>query len=88
MQTVTLNGLVKMKHLLCLSSWYLVIAVWLFLMMPRVGLQFVIVVFSDYNHLLFFLIKLGKTFIMMSFTWQSGESRSVPLIFAIQNFLS
>ena len=38
---------------LCLSSWCLVIVVWLFLAMPRVCLQFVIVVFPDYSHLLF-----------------------------------
>ena len=40
--------------LLCLSSWCLVIVVWLFLMMPRVCLQFVIVVFPDHTYLLFF----------------------------------
>ena len=34
-----------------LSSWCLVIVVWLFLTMPRVCLQFVIVVFSDHTHL-------------------------------------
>ena len=40
--------------LLCLSSWCLVIAVWLSLTMPRVCLQFVIVFFSDHTHFLFF----------------------------------
>ena len=39
--------------LLCLSSWYLVIVVLLFLAVPRVCLQFVIVVFPDHTHLLF-----------------------------------
>ena len=39
--------------LLCLSSWYLVNVVWLFLAVPRVCLQFVNVVFSDHSHLLF-----------------------------------
>ena len=38
---------------LCLSSWCLVIVVWLYLTMPRVCLQFVIVVFPDHTHLLF-----------------------------------
>ena len=33
--------------LLCMSSWCLVVVVWLFLTMPWVCLQFVIVVFSD-----------------------------------------
>ena len=37
----------------CLSSWYLVIVVWLFLTMSRVCLQFVIVLFHDHTHLLF-----------------------------------
>ena len=40
-----------------LSSWCLVIVVWLFLAMPRVCLQFVILVFPDHTHLLFFSIK-------------------------------
>ena len=39
--------------LICVSSWCLVIVVWLFLMMPRACLQFVIVVFLDHTHLLF-----------------------------------
>ena len=43
----------KLVPLLCLSSWRLVIVVWLFLMMPGVCLQFVIVVFPDQIHLLF-----------------------------------
>ena len=38
-----------------LPSWYLVIGVWLFLM-PWVCLQFVIVVFPDGTHLLFFTL--------------------------------
>ena len=39
--------------LLCLSSWCLVIVVWLFLAVPWVCLQFVIMVFADHTHLLF-----------------------------------
>ena len=35
----------ELVALLCLSSWCLVIVVWLFLTMPQVCLQFVIVVF-------------------------------------------
>ena len=38
-----------------MSSWCLMIVVWLFLTMPRVCLQFVIVVFTDRTHLLFFI---------------------------------
>ena len=41
-----------------LSSWCLVVVVWLFLAVPWVCLRFVIVVFSDHTHLLF-LTKLG-----------------------------
>ena len=39
--------------LLCLSSCCLMIVVWLFLTIPWVCLQFVIVVFPDHTHLLF-----------------------------------
>ena len=45
----------KESCLLCLSSWCLVIFVWLFLTMLRVCLQFVIVVYPDHVHLLFLL---------------------------------
>ena len=38
--------------LLGLSSWCLVIVVWLFLAVPWVCLQFVVVVFPDHTHLL------------------------------------
>ena len=44
--------------LLNLSSWCLMIVVWLFLPVPRVCLQFVIVVFPDHTHLLFYIIYL------------------------------
>ena len=36
-----------------LSSWRIVIVVWLFLNMPLVCMQFEIVVFPDHTHLLF-----------------------------------
>ena len=39
--------------LLSLSSWYFVIVVWLFLALPWVCPQFVILVFPDHTHLLF-----------------------------------
>ena len=42
--------------LLILSFWCLVIVVWLFLMVQRACLQFVIVVFPDHTHLLFLTI--------------------------------
>ena len=40
--------------LLSLSSWCRVIVVWLFLSVPWVCLQFVILVFPDHTHSLFF----------------------------------
>ena len=43
----------ELVALLCLSSWCFMIVAWLFLTMPRVCLQFVIVVFPDHTHLLF-----------------------------------
>ena len=45
-------GKKELVALLSLSSWCLVIIVWLFLAVPWVCLQFVIVVFPDYIHLL------------------------------------
>ena len=48
-------GMRELVALLCLSSLCFVMVVWLFLMMSRVCLQFVIVVFPDLTHLLFWL---------------------------------
>ena len=49
----------ELVALLSLSSWCLVIVVWLFLAVPLavlwVFLQFVIVVFPDHTHLLFWM---------------------------------
>ena len=45
----------ELVPLLCLSSWCLVIVVWLSYTMPLVYLQTVIVVFPDHTHLLFLL---------------------------------
>ena len=50
---IILIGKRELVALLGLSSWCLVIVVWLFLAVPWVCLQFVIVVFSDHTHLLF-----------------------------------
>ena len=50
---IILVGTSELVALLCLSSWCLVIVVWLFLTVPRLCLQFVIVVFPDHAHLLF-----------------------------------
>ena len=50
-----LMGKRKLIALLNLSSWCLVMVERLFLAVPRGCLQFVIVVFPDHTHLLFFL---------------------------------
>ena len=50
-------GFAKLVALLSLSSWCLVVVVWLFLAVPWVGLQCVIVVFPDHTHLLFSIVK-------------------------------
>ena len=42
----------ELDALLSLSSWYLVIVVWLFLLVPSVGPQFGMVIFPDHIHLL------------------------------------
>ena len=54
---IILIGKRELVALLSLSSWCLVIFVWLFLAVPWVCLQFVIVVFPDHTHLLFLNIK-------------------------------
>ena len=52
---IILRGKRELVALLSLSSWCLVIVVWLFLAVPWVCLQFVIVVFPDHTQLLFLL---------------------------------
>ena len=44
----------ELVTLLSLSSWCLVMVVWFFLAVPWVCLRFVIVVFPDHTHLLYF----------------------------------
>ena len=49
---IILMGKRELVALLSLSSWCLVIDVWLFLAVPWVCLQILIVVFPDHTHLL------------------------------------
>ena len=56
---IILMGKRELVALLSLSSWCLVIVVWLFLAIPWVCLQFVIVVFPDHTHLLFLISLLS-----------------------------
>ena len=53
--TIILMGKRELVALLNLSSWCLVMVEGLFLAVPRGCLQFVIVVFPDHTHLLFFI---------------------------------
>ena len=50
---IILKGKRELLALLSLSSWCLSVVVWLFIAVPWVCLQFVIVVFPDQAHLLF-----------------------------------
>ena len=54
---ISLMGKRELVALLSLSSWCLVIAVWLFLAVPCVCLQFVVVVFPDHTHLFFYFYR-------------------------------
>ena len=58
--TIILMGKRELVALLNLSSWCLVMVVWLFLSMPWDCLRFVIVVFPDHTHLLFLIEKSSK----------------------------
>ena len=52
---IILMGKRELVDLLNLSSWCLVMAEWLFLLVPWACLRFVIVVFPDHTDLLFLL---------------------------------
>ena len=56
---IILMGKRELIALLNLSSWCLVMVELLFLAVPRGCLQFVIVVFPDHTHLLFFIRMYG-----------------------------
>ena len=70
---VILMGKRELVALLYLSSWCLVLVERLFLAVPWVCLQFVIVVFPDHTHLLFFITALLKIdrFLMTLKVWLS-----------------
>ena len=55
---IILMGKRELVTLLSLSSWCLVVVVWLFIAVPCVCLEFVIVVFPDHTHFLFFIVDL------------------------------
>ena len=66
--SIILMGKRELIALLNLSSWCLVIVERLFLAVPQSCLQFVIVVFPDHTHLLFFIyFLLGMLLFFMTF---------------------
>ena len=66
---IILMGKRELIALLNLSSWCLVMVERLFLTVPRGCLQFVIVVFPDHTHLLFFIIKSNPAGFMRASFW-------------------
>ena len=76
---IILMGKRELIALFNLSSWCLVMVEWLFLAVPRGCLQFVIVVFPDHTHLLFYMyvvkifIVLGRLFMHISRGESTGE---------------
>ena len=58
---IILIGKRELVALLNLSSWCLVMVVWLFLAVPWGCLRFVIVIFSDHTHLLFLIQTNGES---------------------------
>ena len=62
---IVLMGKIELVALLSLSSWCLMMVVWLFLVVPWVCLRFVNVVFPDHTHLLFLLQPNDDTLIQV-----------------------
>ena len=59
---IILIGKRELVALLGLSSWCIVIVVWLFLAVPWVCLRFVIMVFPDHTPLLFYTLVVVNIF--------------------------
>ena len=78
---IILMGKRELVALLGLSSWCLVIVVWLFLAVPWVCQRFVVVAFPDHTHLLF-LYYLSWPFITIS-AFLSTEWRLLNECFGI-----
>ena len=82
---IILMGKRELFALLNLSSWCLMIVVWLFLVVPWVCLQFMIVVFPDHTHYfgvfekaqrflrLVHLIMAGSTVAPLADCWTCGQ---------------
>ena len=66
---IILMGKRELVALLSLFSWCLVMVVWLFLAVPSVCLLFVIVVFPDHTHLLFFYNVVAENHSVQNSPW-------------------
>ena len=71
---IILMGKRELVALFNLPPWCFVMAEWLFLAVPRGCLRFVIVVFPDHTHLLFFYHSELKTFKMADLEMQKLDS--------------
>ena len=72
---IILMGKRELVALLSMSSWCLMMVVWLFLAVPWVCLRFVIVLFSDHTHLplLYLMIVHKLSYILCTFDNFSGS---------------
>ena len=70
---IILMGKRELIALLNLSSWCLVMVERLFLAVPRGCLQFVIVVFPDHTHLLFFYLSLDHNEALTGFVLETTQ---------------
>ena len=84
---ITLMGKRELIALLNLSSWCLVMVERLFLAVPRGCLQFVIVVFPDHTHLLFFINK-NTMYKITKFTVRFGITFLIIVIYFSNAFKS
>ena len=81
---IILMGKRKLVALLSLSSWCIVVVVWLFLAVPWVCLQFVNVVFPDHTHLLFLVIQGIKQLRLSNF---AGIPLNRPAFFPLISYV-
>ena len=77
---IILMGKRELVALLNLSSWCLVMVERLFLVVPRGCLRFVIVVFPDLTHLLYFIQRcISKSRTLQEFLEEAGQIEDISL---------
>ena len=84
---IILMGKRELIALLNLSSWCLVMVERLFLAVPRGCLQFVIVVFPDHTHLLFFIDLMKKNFQREGSLYLACNDRNALLLRNSRNYI-